>query len=53
MDLNIKLRYKEKGCVARNPHVKYESPITNHSKDISNVKNLKKYKVGQTPRSRS
>jgi hypothetical protein len=41
MDLDIKLRYKEKGCVTRNPHVIYESPITYHSKDISNVKVLR------------
>jgi hypothetical protein len=34
MDLDIKLRHKEKGCVTRNPHV---SHITYHSKDISNV----------------
>jgi hypothetical protein len=46
MDLDIKLRYKEKGCVTTNLHVKYESPITYHSKDISN-------EVGQIPRSMS
>jgi hypothetical protein len=33
MDLHIKLRYKEKGCVTRNSHVKYESPITYYSKE--------------------
>jgi hypothetical protein len=43
MDFDIKLRYKEKGCVTRNPHVKYKSPITYHSKDISNVKVLKSW----------
>jgi hypothetical protein len=32
MDLDIRLRCKEKGCVTRNPHVKYESPITYHKK---------------------
>jgi hypothetical protein len=37
IDLDIKLRYKEKGCVTWNPHVKYESPIIYHSKDISKV----------------
>jgi hypothetical protein len=41
MDLDIKFRYKEKGCVTKNPYVKYESPITYHSKDISNVKVLR------------
>jgi hypothetical protein len=41
MDLYIKSRYKEKVCVTRNPHVKYENPITCHSKDISDIKVLR------------
>ena len=31
-------KVKKKGLVIRNTHVKYESPITYHSKDMANVK---------------
>ena len=33
--------YQKKGLVIRNTHVKYESPITCHSKVMANVKFLK------------
>jgi hypothetical protein len=36
--LNFKVkRSKKKGLVIKNTHMKYESPITYHSKDMANV----------------
>jgi hypothetical protein len=37
------LRFQYKGLVASNMHMKYKSPITNHSKDMANVKVFKKW----------
>jgi hypothetical protein len=36
--MRSKLKYKSKGLVTRNIHMKNESPITYHSKDIAYVK---------------
>jgi hypothetical protein len=33
-----KFWYQLKGLVIRNTHMKYESPVTYHSKDMANVK---------------
>ena len=38
-----KLGYQEKGLVIRYTHMKYESPITYHSKDRANVKVFEKW----------
>jgi hypothetical protein len=38
---NLRLQYE--GLVTRNMHMKYKSPITYHSKDMANVKVLKKW----------
>jgi hypothetical protein len=32
--------YQQKGLVIRNTHMKYESPITYHSKDMANVESF-------------
>ena len=32
----LKMKVPIEGLVTRNPHVKYESPITYHSKDMAN-----------------
>jgi hypothetical protein len=37
------LRFQYKGLVTRNMHMKYESPITYHSKDMAKVKVFKKW----------
>jgi hypothetical protein len=34
----FKVRTQQKGPVIRNTHMKYESPITYHSKDMANAK---------------
>jgi hypothetical protein len=38
-----KFWYQQKGLVLRNTHMKYESPIICHSKDMANVKVFKKW----------
>jgi hypothetical protein len=38
-----KLWYQYKGLIIRNTHMKYESPVTFHSKDMTNVKVLEKW----------
>ena len=40
---NQNLWYQYKGLVTRNMNLKYESPITYHSKDIANVKVFEKW----------
>jgi uncharacterized protein YcfL len=37
-----KLWYLQKGLVMKNSYMKYEIPITYHSKDMANVKAFKK-----------
>jgi hypothetical protein len=38
-----KFWYPGKGLVTRNTHIKYESPITDHSEDMANVKVFEKW----------
>jgi hypothetical protein len=38
-----KFCYQQKGLVIRNTHMKYESPITCHLKDMANVKVFEKW----------